>query len=459
LVSGFTGNYDDLSNGIFLTFEAMKPLLILVPRITNRLRYAFQLMIGKQLGISYELTTDRERFETYEGPAFSYGEEPVGQLLFFKASALLFDREIVQQELKPVDFEGVKGLFAVYHRQSAAPFDLFAAAFYLVSRYEEYLPFVPDNHGRFQASSSCLSALGLLQKPLVNIWAGWLGNFLEAHFPTLKAHKPVYSFQPTYDIDLAWAYKNKGLYRSLGAYARDLLAADFDQIQLRTKVLKGKQTDPYDTYDLQLQLQKEFALQPVYFILFSAYGRYDKNISVRNPAFHSLIRQLADYADVGIHPSYASSDDKSLLKSEMDALSEVLKRDVNSSRMHFLRMKLPMTYHQLIDLGITDDYTMGYAAQPGFRAGIANPFTFYDLDHDVPTNLTVHPIMLMDGTLRDYLNLEPEAAIELSLKLINEVKNCGGKFVSLWHNETLSNSKRWEGWNAVYYQIIREASS
>lgn len=444
---------------IFFTFEAMKPLLILVPRITNRLRYAFQLMLGTQLGISYELTTSRERWEAYEAASFSYGEEAVGNRLFFKASSLLFDKEIVQQELKPVAFEGVKGLFAVYHRQSAAPFDLFAAAFYLVSRYEEYLPYVPDNHGRFQASSSCLSALGLLQKPLVNIWAVWLGSLLESHFPGLKLHKNAYSFQPTYDIDQAWAYKNKGFYRSIGAYLRDLAAADFNEIRLRNTVLMGRQADPYDTFELQLQLQKEFGLHPVYFILFAEYGRYDKNISVRNPAFHSLIRQLADYADVGIHPSYASSDDKALLKSETDALSEVLKRDVSISRMHFLRMKLPMTYHQLIDIGITDDYTMGYAAQPGFRAGIANPYAFYDLDHDVATNLTVHPVMLMDGTLKDYLKLDPDEAIEVSITLLNEVKKYGGKFVTLWHNETLSNSKRWHGWNKVYYEIISKAVS
>jgi hypothetical protein len=120
-------------------------------------------------------------------------------------------------------------------------------------------------------------------------------------------------------------------------------------------------------------------------------------------------------------------------------------------------MNLPVTYHNLIDHDILDDYTMGYASQPGFRAGISDSFFFYDLDHDGPTPLRVHPFTIMDGTLRDYLKLEPEPALELVKNLIKEVKDVQGTFITLWHNESLSDTKRWAGWLDVYKQIIIEA--
>jgi hypothetical protein len=435
----------------------MKQLLVLVPKITNRLRYTFDLVLDKQLGLSFQLTTDTATFNTFEGAKFIYGDEAVFNNLFFKASHLLFEREINSQELKAFNFEEIKAIFPVYHRQTAAPFDLFAAVFYNVSRYEEYLPCIRDNHGRFEATSSCLENLGLLHKPVVNIWCNWLGKKLELSFPGLKTKKRNYSYVPTYDIDAAWAYQHKGLYRNIGAYLRDLLKGDFDEVRLRISVLQNKTPDPYDTFALQLELQKEFHLRPVYFILFGEYDQYDKNISVRNPAFQRLIKQLADYAEVGIHPSYASFGNKVKLKSELDALSKILNQDVTQSRQHFLRMNLPLTYHQLIDLDITDDYTMGYASKPGFRAGIANSFLFYDLDHDLPTNLRIHPMILMDGTLRDYMNLNTEESLSKAFELINEVKKVDGTFISLWHNETLSNTKRWAGWNEIYRKIIQEA--
>lgn len=120
-------------------------------------------------------------------------------------------------------------------------------------------------------------------------------------------------------------------------------------------------------------------------------------------------------------------------------------------------MNLPIAYHNLIDSDITDDYTMGYASEPGFRAGVADSFQFYDLDNDLMTGLRVHPFQLMDGTLCDYLKLNPEAAIIKAKEIINRVREVDGTFISLWHNESLSDSKRWAGWLKVYHELIREA--
>jgi hypothetical protein len=342
----------------------------------------------------------------------------------------------------------------VYNDKSVFPFDIFAASFYLVSRYEEYLPHINDKYNRFQAKDSILFKMNMLEKPLVNIWAMELGNILTAIYPNLQLKKKSFTFIPTYDVDAAWSYKNKGIFRTLASSARDILNLDFQEFKTRWKVIFGKKADPFDTFDYQIQLQKQLNLHPLYFILCGEYDLNDKNISLRNTNFQNLIKRLGDYAKVGIHPSFSSYLNKEKVKTEIEKLSKVLNREITISRQHFLRLRLPLSYQILIDLDITDDYTMGYASQPGFRAGIADTYRFFDLEHDNVTNLNIHPFAVMDGTMRDYLDLNIEESYGKATKLIQEVKDVNGTFILLWHNETLSGEKRWEGWITLYRRIL-----
>ncbi len=438
-------------------FWGMNKMLVYVPKVTNRLHYVFQLVLGEQLGFLLDFTTDQATFLVHSGYKMSYADSRLDQEFYIRPVQLLFEKEIYSQDLKPFDYEHVKAFYPSFHRESALPFDVFAAVFFLVSRYEEYLPFVKDAHGRYKASSSVLFSLNTLQKPLVNIWCLKLADKLKAYYPDLQFSEKKYNFVPTYDIDSAWAYRHKGFFRTLAALGNHLLKGQFAEMKKRVQVLRKHLHDPFDTFDLQLELQRTYKLHPVYFILFSDYDDYDKNIPIRNPAFRTLLRRLGDYAQIGIHPSYGSFDDKIRLKTEILNLSQVLHREISCSRQHFLRMNLPQTYHTLLDLDITDDYTMGYASQPGFRAGIADSFYFYDLDHDIPTPLRIHPFAVMDGSLRDYLNLDAQASLDLTYSLIDEVKKVNGTFILLWHNETLSNEKRWEGWLEVYRKILEYA--
>lgn len=296
--------------------------------------------------------------------------------------------------------------------------------------------------------------MNMLEKPLVNIWANELGNILTAIYPDIQLRKRSFTFIPTYDVDAAWAYKNKGMFRITAAFARDLVNLDFTEFKRRWKVVFGKQIDPFDTFNYQLQLQKELNMRPIYFILCGEYDINDKNISLRNTDFQNLIKRLGDYAKVGIHPSYNSYLNKAKVKHEIDNLSKVLNREITASRQHFLRLSMPLSYQILVDLDITDDYSMGYATQPGFRAGIADTYLFFDLEHDNVTNLSIHPFAVMDGTLRDYLELNTEEAYQKTTEIMQNVKDVNGTFILLWHNETLSGEKRWEGWITLYRKIL-----
>ncbi|MBN1338796.1 MAG: polysaccharide deacetylase family protein [Bacteroidales bacterium] len=433
-------------------------LLIYNEKNTSRARYAFDLYFNELLGVSFQITANRDEFIRYEGPKLNYSKQPFGEELFIASTNILFERGITGQKITHSLTPAGHILYPTYHRSSALPFDPFAAGFYLVSRYEEYLPYMKDEYGRFSAKESLAYEKGFLQQPLVNHWARDIARLIGKKHPGFIFPVKKFRFLPTIDVDAAFAYRHKGIFRTAGGYLNSLLTLDFKEIAERTKVNFGWRKDPFDTFQYHRELQKKHQLKVIFFILFADYGLNDKNIPVTNLSFQRLIKSLADYAEIGIHPSFSSDKNPHKLKTEVERLSQVLNWEITKSRQHFLLLNLPSTYRNLINLGITDDYSMGFASQPGFRAGICDSFYFYDLELETKTPLRVHPFTLMDGTLRDYMNISREEAADQIDRLIQTVKQAEGTFISIWHNESLSDAKRWAGWREIYEQMIFTAT-
>jgi hypothetical protein len=293
--------------------------------------------------------------------------------------------------------------------------------------------------------------------PVVNLWALQLRKTLQSHYPGLTFSSREYRFIPTIDIDHAYAYKYRKLYRVLGSYSRSFLHGNWNDILLRTRVLLGSEQDPYDNYRWLENIHQTYHVKPFYFVLFADYGGDDNNVTISNKGFHKLIRDLDAHAAVGIHPSLSSTRHFSRLKTEIHLLSRVLNRQIDISRQHFLKIRLPGTYRDLKEAGIGDDYSMGYPSAPGFRAGIASPYLFFDLVANHVTSLRIHPVSVMDVTLRDYLHLKPVEATEKIQEIIRIVKSVNGEFISIFHNESLSDKGRWEGWRKVYEDMLKSA--
>jgi hypothetical protein len=431
--------------------------LIYTHKITHRNKYIFNLIFKDILQFDFSLTSDQSEFINFSGAKLSYTNNPISDEVFFSSRNLLFENGITEQNISVFDFNSNKVFFAT-GKSSALPFDVFAASFYLVSRYEEYLPHIRDEHDRFDAKDSLAFMNGFLQKPVVNIWSKWIKEILLKKYPYLVFPEKKYQFISTIDIDNAYAYREKGFTRSVGGYLKAISKFDFTEVVDRTKVLLGINKDPYDTYDFQLEMIKKYKLKSIYFFLLGDYGVNDKNLPIESKKFQTLIKMLGDYAEIGIHPSYGSNKSKEQLKKEVGRLSHVLHRDVTKSRQHFLKLILPETYRNLIDLDITDDYTMGFASQVGFRASICTPFNFYDLDTELETKLKIHPFAMMEGTLKYNMKINAEEAMAKICPLIDEVKAVDGVFMSLWHNDTLNNKKIWLGWKAVYEEMVQYAS-
>lgn len=403
------------------------------------------------MGVDFTLTIDPEKFKTHTGTAINYSHAKIDANEFFiQSHPLLFQQNIQFQNIDCFIINSNKAFFKTLN--SDLPFDILAASFYLLSRYEEYLPHEKDMYGRYAYENSIANREGFLKLPLINYWVKDFTEKLKEKFSSsLNLTPATFNFQPTYDIDIAYSFKHKGLLRNIGGFIKSPAAE-------RIKVLTGAAEDPFDCYEWLDQLHQQFNLKPIYFFLVSERnGRYDKNILPGKAAMQKLIRQHAKKYHIGLHPSWQSGDNKSLLKKEKEQLRFIIQTAETGpahSRQHYIRFNLPEGYQRLITAGITDDYSMGYGSINGFRASVASPFFWYDLEKDEQTTLRIHPFCFMDANAYyEQQQLQQQTLDEL-VYYLSVCKAINGTLITIWHNNFLGTSKQFNGWREIYEQFI-----
>lgn len=168
-------------------------LLVYVPLLTPRIKYIFNFIFNDVMKTQVGFSSNLEEFRLADIPKISYADHPVGNEMFFKNSDLLLSHTIVPPTIKTTAFGDTIVPFAV--EGSTLPFDIFAASFYFVSRYEEYLPFNRNDNCSFSADQSLQHKLKLLEIPVIDAWALILKNILIKRFPKLLFFKKTFSFQ------------------------------------------------------------------------------------------------------------------------------------------------------------------------------------------------------------------------------------------------------------------------
>lgn len=426
--------------------------IIYTPKTSSRLDYIIKFIFSDILKVDYEITHDKDYFIKSNAPKINYSADPVPDSFWIEPVELLFETDILQKKLNVSTWNDQK-IFFQTSANSDIPFDVFAASFYLISRYEEYLPFSADQHGRFEANQSLAFKNNFLYEPIVDQWIYTLVKMLKSKFYGFSVPERKFTFIPTIDIDNAYAYLYKGAVRTIGAAMRDLFRLDIDENIKRFQALAGEK-DPFDTYSYIDSLHAQYGISPIWFFLVGNYNEFDKNLPIENEGFQELIKEISKRAEIAIHPSYESNASFEQLKREFDYLSKVSGKPVTKSRQHYLKLLFTETYQNLLKLGIKEDYTLGYASDVGFRAGTCSPFMFYDLYNEKETELRIFPFEVMDVTLNQYLKLSIEEAQARLKLIIDRIKAVNGTFICLWHNESLSDHGYWKGWEPVYKKML-----
>ena len=432
-------------------------ILIYTDYITARVTYTMDLVFKTVINTSFELTTSKEVFNNSKLSKIAYTEVNEGFDVFIKSDTLLFETDIKinlpTAENNFVDFPK----FYKSNTNDFLGYDIFAMVFYFATRYEEYLNTELDEHQRFKVENSLSYNYNCLQIPFLNLAIAQFADLLKQKFPNLYFKKREFSFLSTIDIDNAFAFANKGFQRNVGGLLKDLASLKFKQVASRIISNLDEEKDPYNTFQLINSLSKETQTALYYFILIGDYSAYDKNPSFKSRGFKKLLRTLSNENSIGLHPSYESFNHPEKIEIEKKRLEDNIEKKVTSARCHFLRIKFPDTYRQFINVGITDDYTMIYASQSGYRTGLCVPYNWFDLEKNESTNLTIHPSTIMEGTLRDYNKYSPEKATEVISQLLNQSKKQGGEFISVWHNDSFVPSQK--NWIEVYKKLLINSKS
>lgn len=424
-------------------------MLIFCESISPRLEYTLEFVFKQVLDVDYYITDDKTSFaKSTTELKLCYSIRNLGGIHVLPTN-LLNETNISSRSIKTGNWNELPTIF--HSSQSDVPFDIFSAIFYLISRYEEYFPSELDQHKRFKANKSIAFKNNCLQRPIINEWILELAKHLKINNESKNTFKSVITF----DIDNSYSYRGKGFKRSFLGCIRDLTKFDFKSVFARISALINIKNDPSNHFNYILESFKLHNVKHhLFFILNGIHGKFDKNLSISSNLQKSLIQRLNKESEIGIHPSYQSNENPKLLSPEIDSLEKEIETPIIRSRQHFLRIAFPKTYQNLIDNGITKDYSLGYPECIGFRASTCTPFYWFDLERNEKTTLKIYPLGLMDVTLKNYLKLKPKEAISEAVKHIDWFKKFNGTFVLLWHNTSFNELEGWKGWKKVYENIL-----
>ena len=425
-------------------------LLIFTKQITPRISYVFKHICTRILGIKVGFTTEIDAFLAHKGPKASYGKQPLGNELFFQSHGLLTQQGIESVEINVRDWDQTKCFFAVSDK-SAIPFDIFTAAFYLLSRYEEYLPHVKDHLGRFSAHESLGFKYNFLDSPVIDIWSYKLKVLLQQTFPQLLFPEKQTTVHSLINAQVAYAFLNKGIFRSIIGFTSDLFRLRLKQFLLRCKVVLGLQKDPYDSYKWILDVTKKSSMKLTVFFLLGEAVDFHQTINTQKQKFKMLIKYVADYKEIGLLVSLRALTNPDFLKTEKTTLEHIINRTILSSQNSNLLIGLPEIYRNLVALEIKKDYTMVYENQPGFRAGTCTPFLFYDLDYEIITPLAIQPIAC---TTQGFLKLSPKDTALKIAQMFGNVQSVNGTFSVLFSNKDFSADPNNKLWRSLFSETL-----
>lgn len=419
--------------------------------VTSRLEYTLEVLFKTILQVAYKLV-DKDTFkENTEFPKINYSAEKLEGSIWMQPHSLLFETNSKTQDIAVTHQKEIPYFFKT-NAIADFQFDLFASSFYMLSRYEEYLPFSEDEHKRFTAHESLAYKANFLQKPVVNLWAKQLRDAILDQKPNFLFPTRIFTQLNTIDVDIAYSFKGKSFVRQLGGFVKSIFTFNFYDLNNRVSCFFGKK-DPYDTYEVIKEIQESSNIDLIYFFQVGKQGIYDKNLSL-NRVMQKLITKVSKHAKVGIHPSYQSNSEYDLVNQEKKSLEKILKNPITKSRQHYLKMTFPTTYENLISIGIKEDHTLGYPDEIGFRAGMAIPFPFFNLETNTQRPLLLVPFQIMEGTLIDYMKLTPKEALFQIENIKKTIRDCNGQLVSIFHNSSLTDEGEFKGWLAVYKKLL-----
>lgn len=347
-------------------------------------------------------------------------------------------------------------------RMAVLTLDVFAAAFWFLTRYEEYVTSSPDPHGRFLCAHS-VAPPEMYARPLVNLWferlravaldVAGLGTADELRQPART------TVALTHDVDVLAKYRGvRGVRRVISSIARP--GETTAELRMGSLVMAGLRRDPYDSFDELFTLKERIGAPGTFFLMGGGRHPLDGDYELHDPRIRRIVTRARNGGDeIGAHPSYESYLDAEMIRKEAAAVAKAAKRPVQGSRQHYLRFSMPETLRAVEKAGLRYESTMGFPDRAGFRCGWSGCFTPFDLEEGRELALVEVPLVAMDVSLAVYEKLESNHALERVSGLMDASNVPGGAFVFLWHNIMRDRSAYPGFWDTFEFVFFAAAGS
>ena len=404
----------------------------------NFIDYILNFLVGDQFctAIAYSKFPIRKKLTIIQSAFFDEGMYGTGATLPKTPLPLLPDTDIPFLFGTPKLDYTEDGCIILYA-------DLVASSYFLLSRYEEIIkPNCRDQYGRFRAKDSVVFQQGYGMRPLVDEWSRYLRGLLRQAGVDVPNEKQGFNkIYLTHDVDEPFRYYH---WYSIPIQLLKKFLHRGEHLSFSIKSAVTGLGDPYYTFGRIIGYDNELKencpkniVQSVYFIIAagSFFTRCYCNITLAK--FCWMLRELrSSGAKLGLHVSYEAGENPSKIAREVKRFSTVCNTQKLYSRHHFLRWCEPEDIDFMELSGITDDFTLGYPDCIGFRCGTGRPYKFINPKTKQITDVTVHPMQIMECTLdrKNYMGLDYESAFEACKKLIDETYKYNGELNMLWHN-------------------------
>ncbi len=454
-------------------------ILVFTHKVSNSLYYVLKEIFVNQCQVNFEITQSQSHYLQSSSPIKIYYTEnemidfeghwvpnsnflftedfskinlktelPIGLIQFPKSEIMdnayqnICNILNIDNELKINTTHSLRKVY--FPLESKLGFDVFAHVFALIANVEETLAEKTakntDLHGRFDASKLTFVQEKMHLLPMADIAIQHLFNYIGL----CPSKEKNFSIIPTADVDQCFQFKGKGFITFFGgAIFHPSTLAD----RMKFILKREDQFKPSITLKSILGGNKN---SRIFWLCNEKTTSKNKQISRGNTSFHLEITESQQYAQVGYHPSFQHENLEITYREEKQWLEQTLGMKICSSRQHFLNFKLPQTYTVLENIGITDDWSMGFAHCIGFRNGSSKPVKWFNVLEQKETDITVHSFSIMDVTCKNYLKLNSFSANSLATSIKQIIEEINGNFCFIIHNESMSESDGWKGWTNTF---------
>lgn len=337
--------------------------------------------------------------------------------------------------------------------------DIFAASFFMLTRWEEYVNKKRDSHNRFPAYESLAYKQGFLDRPVVNKYVEWLKQALLKLDSSVRFKEKKFQLVLTHDVDSLYMWGSwKQVFRvALGdIIKRKSLSLALERFAEYFLIKRGKIKDPFDTFDWLMDKSEALGIKSKFYFMSGGVTKYDNNYKIDEPQSLKLIDKIKKRGHIiGIHPSYNAYNDFERFKEEKELLEKITKQKIEEGREHYLRFEVPTTWQIWEDNGMKIDSTCGYADKEGFRCGTGDEFSVFNILTRKRLRLKERPLVFMDDNHHSYSRVPIDKSYEKIKQLINLSKKYNSPATLLFHNSIFAKGKNMD-FALLYTKLLEQ---